>query len=185
MSTPSPQSPHLLPTTGDAAISASDDKATTPDRHWDCFLSHNWGINDSNHLKVKRINDALKSNSLQTWFNEDKYIDDVQKQAAEGVENSSVIVVFITAAYHQKVNNGDSCDNCYYEFNYSLSKKGAKCMIAVVMEAAMCNQCEWEGAFSTALGSSLYIDFSGAFNDDIIFNQKMNELIARVSSILP
>ena len=72
-----------------------------------------------------------------------------------------------------------------YACSNSLSKKGAKCMIAVVMEAAMCNQCEWEGAFSTALGSSLYIDFSGAFNDDIIFNQKMNELIARVSSILP
>ena len=209
VSTPFQPLPHLLPITGDASTLAGDDTGATAVRHWDCFMTHNRGINDSNHLKVSRINDALKSNSLVTWFNEDKHIYDgkvqthslthslihsltqslthslIQRQAAEGVENSSAIIVFITEAYHQKVNNGDSCDSCHYEFDYSLNKKGAKLMVPVVMEEAMCNQCSWEGTLSAALGSSSYIDFSGAFNDDIIFHQKMKELIARVSFILP
>ena len=134
---------------------------------------------------MKRINDVLKSHSLDTWFDEDKLNGDLQKQMTEGVENSSVIVVFITEAYQQKVNHGSSRDNCRYEFKHAFNKKGSECMIPVVMEASMRKQCDWIGEFGGALGSSLYIDFSDAFNDDTIFNQKMNELIARITSLSP
>lgn len=148
-------------------------------------MTHNWGIGCENHIKVKRVNDALKSNSLDTWFDEQELSGDLQKQMTEGVENSSVIVVFITEAYYQKVNYGTSLDNCRYEFKHAFNKKGSECMIPIVMEASMRSQRKWSGELGAALGSSLFIDFSEAFNDDAIFDQKMKELITRIAALSP
>ena len=36
------------------------------------FLSHAWGHQKENHLKVKKINEALKECGLITWFDEDE-----------------------------------------------------------------------------------------------------------------
>ena len=44
----------------------------------------------------------------------------------EGIENSDVIVVFVTEAYRDKVNQSDGRDNCLFEFKHAFEQKGLK-----------------------------------------------------------
>ena len=36
----------------------------------DVFLSHDWGVNDQNHVKVRIINKKLIDRGYRTWFDE-------------------------------------------------------------------------------------------------------------------
>ena len=68
----------------------------------------------------------------------------VNKKMIEGIENTRVMIVFITRDYMNKVNkHGD--DNCKYEFRYAREKLGSNNLIPVVMETEMKNQkFEWK-----------------------------------------
>ena len=103
----------------------------------------------------------------------------------EGIENSDVIVVFITETYRDKVNQIDGRDNCLFEFKHAFEQKGPEVMIPVVMEPGMRNAREWKGLLGAALSSHLYVDFSSAFTDDAIFDAKVNELVSSINALLP
>ena len=184
VSTPPPLSSPST-TANSSSASAVGGAATTTPTHWTCFMTHNWGIGNENHLKVKRINDALKTRGVIPWFDEERMSGDTRLKMVEGIENSDVIVVFITEAYRNKINQGDSRDNCRFEFKHAFEQKGAEFMIPVVMESGMRNARDWTGLLGAALSAHLYIDFSSAFTDDATFDAKVNELVSSIGALLP
>ena len=77
-----------------------------PHEYTDVFLSHNWGADQrgrNNHDRVSYINEELKSRGYVTWFDNDRMTGDIQDIMAEGIENTKVVVLFITESYRTKV----------------------------------------------------------------------------------
>jgi hypothetical protein len=146
----------------------------------DCFLSHNWGEKQANHLKVKNINESLKTRGLKTWFDENKIDGNIRFKMAEGIDNTKCIVVFITREYRDKVNGIDMKDNCKYEFTYAMNQLGSQNMIPVIMEKEMRETNKWKGELGAALGSMLYVDLSV----DVEIEKKYDELYKRIRHVI-
>ena len=135
---------------------------------------------------MKRINDAIKNRGVISWFDEEERMSGSTRQKmVEGIENSDIIVVFITEAYRDKVNSGGGRDNCRFEFQHAFEQKGPEVMIPVVMEPGMRNARDWTGVLGAALSTHLFIDFSSAFTDGAIFDAKVNELVSSIGALLP
>ena len=153
----------------------------------DCFLSHNWGENKTNHQIVANINIALKKRGVSTWLDETK-IDggNIRFKMAEGIDNTKCILVFITREYREKVNGMDMKDNCKYEFTYAVNQLGAQNMIPIIMEPEMKDARKWKGELGAALGSMLYIDFSSSILSNIPeeMEKKYDELYRRIQQLL-
>ena len=113
----------------------------------------------SNHERVARVNDALKAAGLVTWFDAERMRGDVVAQMTDGIDRSSLVLVFITRNYIRKVAgdgpNGAN-DNCKAEFDYASSRKGVSRLVPVVMESRCSDTREWYGAVGMRLGSKLY-----------------------------
>ena len=141
------------------------------------FLTHNWSEDTQgrdNHLRASQVNDALKARGFITWFDSDRLIGDIRRQMTDGIDNTLCFVVFITSLYESKVNGNDGRDNCQYEFNYAIDAVGTHKMIPVVMERQM--KKKWTAALGGALNSKLYVDLSSNFDDQQMFNAKIDEL---------
>ena len=134
---------------------------------------------------MKRINDAIKTHGIVPWFDEERMIGETRQKMVEGIENSDVIVVFVTETYRDKVNSSNGRDNCLFEFKHAFEQKGPEVMIPVVMEPCMRNTREWKRLLGASLATHLYIDFSSAFTDDSIFDAKVKELVSSIAALLP
>lgn len=169
-------------------ISSSIDtnkKAILPIKKTNCFLSHNWGENKINHMKVSIINKALEKRGLSTWFDENEMEGNIRYKMAEGIDNTNCVIVFITKQYRDKVNGIDMKDNCKYEFTYGVNQLGSQNMIPVVMEADMRNTYEWKGELGAALGSMLYIDFTeDQINSTDKLEKKYDDLYNMIINII-
>ena len=127
------------------------------------FLSHNWGDKDpvtgrfDNHVRVARVNAALKARGLATWFDDDCMVGQIADQMSSGIQRSATVAVFITQAYLEKVNGDDPKDNCKKEFRFATQKKAGR-LIAVPMEAACESPDHWgnvgHGTVGLELGAS-------------------------------
>ena len=116
------------------------------------FLAHNWGEDElgrNNHDRVSRINDRLKVEGLVTWFDSDRMMGNIVKQMTAGIDNTHVVVVFITKDYVEKVGGFNSNDNCQIEFEYAFRFKTRAMMLPVVMESRMRNTACWKGQVGT------------------------------------
>ena len=134
---------------------------------------------------MKRINDAIKARGVIPWFDEERMSGETRQRMVDGIENSDLIVMFITEAYRDKVNQGDGRDTCLFEFKYAFEQKGPKVMIPVVMEPGMRSARELTGLLGASLSTHLYIDFSSSFSDDAIFDTKVNEVVSSIAALLP
>lgn len=105
----------------------------------------------------------------------------IVKQMCNGVENASVIVVFITQRYIDKVDSDNSNDNCQLEFGHAMNQKSARLMIPVVMETRCFNSRGWRGPVGMALGSALFIDYT---SDDKL-DDVLRALVAAVQRLAP
>jgi len=159
-------------------------QVTVPERRFekvpvkkkDSFLSYNWGKNGSNREKVQRINDALKSRGIVTWFDSQGDMEGLLDSAmAEGIDNSSVIIVFLTSEYIRKCTIPD--DNCAKEFRFAMLRHGVLGIIPVVMEKSLLNQKTWRGTVGLNLGNSIYVDATKNANQ---FNEFVDELSNRI-----
>ena len=128
---------------------------------------------NGNHDKVSVINKALQKRGLNTWFDEDRMeADSIDDQMTSGIDNTEVVLVFITERYIGKVGGSNLGDNCKKEFNYAqLHQKG---MIAVVMEEACYDKKKWTGPVGMYLGSVLFISFA----DPKIWQRNQSSLFA-------
>jgi len=131
-----------------------------------CFLSHDWGSDElgrQNHVRVKEVASALAASGLHPWLDEAHLEGDVNQKMTEGIEHSACVVVFVTSKYIEKANghgpNGLD-DNCKFEFDYSLRRKGVAKCVTVVMEPRCRDTSSWTGVFGGKLGGKLYVDLA-------------------------
>jgi predicted nucleotidyltransferase len=69
------------------------------------FLTHNWAFDQakrSNHERVKRVAIGLRAHGIDPWFDEERMRGDVNDQMAVGIDESDVVIVFITLEYIKK-----------------------------------------------------------------------------------
>ena len=148
----------------------------------DVFLSHNWGENDINHKRVSVINKKLVELGYRTWFDEKDLSGCIDEKMAEGIEHTKGVIVFLTRAYHEKVNGKNAGDNCKKEFLYASVKKKRSEMVPVVMEKCMRNTDSWSGLIGFNLCKEMYVDMSGDLEDDLYLTQQMEDLKKKLES---
>ena len=108
----------------------------------DVFLSHDWGTDElgrNNHDRVSAVNDALKQLGYRTWFDSDRMTGDIVDTLCDGIDNTRLVLVFVTQKYVKEVQSGQDNDTKKLEFKYAMRRKGAKNMIPVIMEERMKN----------------------------------------------
>ena len=146
----------------------------------DVFLTHDWGVGQFNHKRVSKINAALKQRGITTWFDDEQMEGDIKMKMTSGIDQSRVVVTFITSRYMRKVAGSNAEDNCRLEFGYACRRKTGARMLPVVMEPEMRDTSQWEGQVGLVLGGSLYVDFA----DDNNLDAKVDEIVARVIKIM-
>lgn len=85
----------------------------------------------------------------------------INHQMSHGIDCSKAIVIFITKRYLLKVDGGGPLgddDNCKFEFEYALNRKGVASMVPVIMEPGCKATSSWQGVVGGKLGSRLYCD---------------------------
>ena len=120
---------HAITNLGPASAAGNQHK-------YQAFLSHDWGKDElgrNNHDRVKRIFQALKQRGLCLWFDEVYMEGDIDKAMCKGIDESKLVIIFITKRYMQKVAGDNDQDNCQKEFNYAKQKRGSERMLSVVM----------------------------------------------------
>ena len=136
---------------------------------YEAFLSHDWGKDElgrNNHDRVKRIFQALKQRGLSLWFDEVYMEGDIDEAMCKGIEESKLVIIFITKRYMQKVAGDNAGDNCKKEFNYAKQARGSDRMLCVIMEPQCRDTNTWLGQVKMYMGSRLYLDFSQDTNFD-------------------
>ncbi|KAF0720462.1 Aste57867_288 [Aphanomyces stellatus] len=153
---------------------------------FDCFLSHDWGQdseNRDNHKRVAKVNAFLKERGVRSWFDEEQMGGNIVKAMANGIEESSVALIFVTHRYQTKVNGDNANDNCQLEFGMTKCTQTPARMLPVVMEPAMKSLANWSGQFKMVLGNLLYQDLS--MDDDTAdFDQSCHALLDRIVALL-
>ena len=148
----------------------------------DVFLSHNWGKDEKgrdNHARVKKINTLLKARGVTTWFDEGDMAGNIMQAMAKGIEGASIVLVFVTRAYIEKIKKAEGNDNCQLEFDYAYNRKTKGKMVPVVMEHGCSNPASWDGMVGAALASKLYI----GMQDDTAVKQNIEALVAEVRRV--
>jgi hypothetical protein len=149
-----------------------------------CFLTHDWGRDEDgrdNHERVDRACHALEAAGLRTWFDAKEMHGEINAKMAEGVDASEVIVVFITKRYCEKVGgkgSNRSDDNCKFEYDLALLKKGVGRMVPVVMERRCRNPKLWSSAVSGKLGPKIHVDMTS--DDGEAFAKAITHLISEI-----
>jgi hypothetical protein len=153
----------------------------------DIFLTHDWGIDGlgrRNHDRVELINHELKALGFVTWFDSERMTADVVEQMVSGIDNASVIIVFITQRYMEKVNGPDANDNCKKEFKYATNTKSSTKMIPVVMEPHMKNiRGNWSGLTRMELANLLFVDFTNDRDLQKVMRQLQVQILARATPL--
>lgn len=119
---------------------------------FDVFLSHAWGQGKSIHEVVCSVGAMLQRvHDISCWFdrNEVKH-GDIMRTIPEGIDRSSLGIVFVTREYMDKVNSNPielPRDYCRSEFRYMVKKMSVARMIPVVVEEDMLDMKEWKNLF--------------------------------------
>eukprot|EP00299_Pterocystis_sp_00344_P018735 c9343_g1_i2.p1 GENE.c9343_g1_i2~~c9343_g1_i2.p1 ORF type:complete len:541 (+),score=109.09 c9343_g1_i2:39-1625(+) len=144
---------------------------------FDAFFSHDWGVEELNHKRVFSIAKACeeRARGLRVWIDEREMTGGIVSKMCEGIDSSTVFVAFVTEQYVSKV-NGDQ-ENCKYEFDYAIQRKGPKLMIPVVLEESMQDVKLWKGPVGMILGGQLYVRL---WDSDI--NTGVDKLIAEIET---
>ena len=140
------------------------------------FLSHDWGVDELNHCRVRLINKKLQELGYDTWFDDKDMTGEVPNAMADGIDNTKCFVAFITKRYHDKVTGEKAGDNCKLEFEYAASKKTKERMVAVVLESEMLDTSQWIRSIGLQLCNKIYVDMTGDLNNQTYLSQQINLL---------
>jgi hypothetical protein len=146
------------------------------------FLTHNWQEDEegrNNHARVERVHLGLKKRGLNMWFDSERMTGAIVDQMIKGIDESDLVIVFITKKYADKVASGNPKDNCKKEFDYTSRVKGANKMIPVPMEPCMGNPGAWVGPVQMELGGMLY-EASFPTDDDVKFEENIDNLFKQI-----
>jgi hypothetical protein len=104
-------------------------------------------------------------------------------------QDSAIIIVFVTERYITKVNGrGPSGhnDNCKYEYDLALLRKGVERIIPIVMEPRCRSTSQWLGPVGGKLGTKLYIDLSeDGPSFDVGIARLVDEIVKLAGAELP
>ena len=145
----------------------------------DVFLSHNWGRDESgrnNHYRVSFINQELRKCGYKTWFDEDEMAGNIAERMSEGIENTKVVIIFLTREYYKKVNGENALDNCKREFIYAVQRRTPAKILVVVMEECMRDTGTWTKLFGFDFSSRFYVDMSEDLEDRNYLHMQMKIL---------
>lgn len=169
-----------------SALSLVDAFPLPPNKATHVFLTHTWkkdGEGRDNHQRVQKVNDALKTRGLVTWFDSEQMTGQIRQAMTDALYSTCCLLVFITREYENKVNMSEKTDNCYYEFNVAANCHLADARIPVVMEKSMSNPSRWEiGRLKAEIGDELFVDLSS--DEEEVFKQRCDELVERVMGLL-
>jgi len=146
------------------------------DSKYAAFLCHDRGKDSQgrdNHARVMLIKQSLARLGVQTWVDDEEMKGDIDTAACKGIDESGMVLLFITKRFMEKVGGDDERDFCRLEFNYAKGKKTAKKMLCVVMEPELKNPTDWKGAVNMHMGSRLWFDFT----TDDEFEAKVGNLL--------
>ena len=150
----------------------------------DVFLTHDWGTDEngrSNHARVSVINAALKQRGYVTWFDEEKMEGNIVSAMCEGIENTRVVVVFVTKNYMEKLAGHNEADNCKMEFGYAANKRTGAFMLPIVMEKRMKTPKLWIGPLGFTLGGVLAVRMFFDFSDETKFFEGIEDMARQIN----
>jgi len=152
---------------------------------FDAFFSHAWGANQATHDFILEVYEQLgmQQPKMKVWLDEHMMAGNLSASMAKGIDQSEVVVVFITEEYVNKVNQGTD-NNCWKEFNYAVgSKHGSKRIIPVVLEKQFLHQKDsWTGQFGMDIDKNqMFIDFTD-FTDKSKFEKQVRKLANEICS---
>ena len=152
----------------------------------DLFLTHDWGVDElerDNHKRVDRLNKKLQDKGVVTWFDSEQMKGEVVEQMIRGIDNSQLVIVFVTKRYNDKINSSNANDNCKKEFNYAIRTKSASKIIPVVMEPRMIDHKAWTGLLNMELAGKLHIDSTSDDDIDAVVNHIIKEMNAIIKPL--
>ena len=117
---------------------------------------------------------------LKVWLDRDRLTGNITEQMCGGIDNSDLVVVFVTERYENKIIGANDADNCKLEFQYSALKKTSKRMLAVIMEDSMKDQTKWKGILALHLGPKLSFRFRR--NADLV--EQCQQLADQIKQII-
>ena len=126
----------------DTGVSGESTRGVLGEGETHVFLSHDWGTDElgrNNHDRVSAVNDALKQLGYRTWFDSDRMTGDIVDTLCEGIDNTRLVLVFVTQKYVKEVKSGQDNNTKKLQFNYAVRGKGVKNIIPVIMEDRMKN----------------------------------------------
>ena len=84
-----------------SAVDKSDRKTTLH-----AMLTHDWGVDGTNHARVREVNNILTRMGVRTWFDEEMLERNIKEEMTKGIDMSTWVVVFITKRYIEKIGAG-------------------------------------------------------------------------------
>ena len=70
------------------------------------MLTHDWGVDGTNHARVREVNNILTRMGVCTWFDEEMLQGNIIEGMTRGIDTSTWVVVFITKRYIEKIAAG-------------------------------------------------------------------------------
>ena len=126
------------------------------------FFSYAWDKN----IKEKLINlkSYLEKMDYSVWIDQEDLFNHIDSSMVSGINNSEVILIFISKKYYKKIDNASKrlnyTDNCFKECSYSVNS--GKLCIPVIIDTYMLNINNWKpGLMKFYFGNKLYIDATG------------------------
>jgi hypothetical protein len=123
------------------------------------FMTHDWGTDQygrRNHDRVVRLAYNLRARGFDMWIDETELTGNIDEQICDGIDNSNMVVIFMTQNYIDKVTGDNANDNCKKEFNYA-SQRRPRMLIPVLMEGHIRDATAWRRTIGMYLGKLLYI----------------------------
>eukprot|EP00299_Pterocystis_sp_00344_P019704 c9748_g1_i7.p1 GENE.c9748_g1_i7~~c9748_g1_i7.p1 ORF type:complete len:268 (+),score=63.97 c9748_g1_i7:336-1139(+) len=114
------------------------------------FFTHDWGLDElgrNNHMRILSLAKQFSTHGLQIAVEE---VEGRAKRQNHKIDESAVVVVFITKRFMEKVANGVQ-DNCLFEFDYASKKKGLDKMLFVLNEKRLKDEQVWCGPVGNVL----------------------------------
>ena len=142
----------------------------------DVFLSHEWGSDQGVHRFVSRFNKCLQERGARTWIDDAEMEGDINEKMSRGIDDSRVVIAFVTKGYIIKVNSDNANDNCKKEFNYAVNRETSAKMLLVVLDAEVGDTKKWDGPFGLSMGNQLYVSFFD--HSEGALNAKADEILA-------
>jgi hypothetical protein len=109
----------------------------------DVYLAHDW--DSRNFVRVQAFNHMLKEKNLITWCSEEELPCDYQDSINTAIDNTRVVVVFITKPYVDRISSTTTANKnaTKLEFGYACRRKGPQRMIAVILDECCADPTQW------------------------------------------